>query len=159
MRSHSTTQITTHTLRKTTRYLNVFATPCNAGVPGYDNPEPTLESGVTGYFSRSQKLVRKAGVEGSNPPIGFLATSCADGTCVPPDGRSPDSERLKSVLASRWQVPDRETAFLMNAFYGELNKGRSTANRPLPECQAAAERGDRLIAVRQALRAHRPSRD
>ena len=34
----------------------------------------------------------------------------------------------KSVLASLWQVPDRETALLMNAFYGELAKGRTQAH-------------------------------
>src|SRR5207244_7075386 len=28
----------------------------------------------------------------------------------------------KSVLASLWQVPDRETALLMNSFYGEIAK-------------------------------------
>src|SRR5207237_2773506 len=33
----------------------------------------------------------------------------------------------KSVLASLWQVPDRETAQLMNAFYDGLAKGRSQA--------------------------------
>ena len=33
----------------------------------------------------------------------------------------------KAVLASLWQVPDRETALLMNTFYGELAKGRSQA--------------------------------
>lgn len=33
----------------------------------------------------------------------------------------------KSVLASLWQVPDRETALLMNTFYSELAKGRSQA--------------------------------
>jgi CHAT domain-containing protein len=33
----------------------------------------------------------------------------------------------KGVLASLWQVPDRETALLMNTFYGELAKGRSQA--------------------------------
>lgn len=33
----------------------------------------------------------------------------------------------KAVLASLWSVPDRETALLMNAFYGELAKGRSQA--------------------------------
>jgi CHAT domain-containing protein len=33
----------------------------------------------------------------------------------------------KGVLASLWQVPDRETALLMNAFYGEIAKGQSQA--------------------------------
>src|SRR5438105_8666682 len=33
----------------------------------------------------------------------------------------------KGVLASLWQVPDRETALIMNAFYGELTKGKSQA--------------------------------
>lgn len=31
----------------------------------------------------------------------------------------------KSVLASLWQVPDRDTALLMNTFYGEIATGRS----------------------------------
>lgn len=33
----------------------------------------------------------------------------------------------KAVLASLWQVDDRETAYLMNAFYGELTQGKSQA--------------------------------
>ncbi len=33
----------------------------------------------------------------------------------------------KAVLASLWQVPDSETARLMNSFYGELARGRSQA--------------------------------
>src|SRR5262249_19044814 len=33
----------------------------------------------------------------------------------------------RSVLASLWQVPDRDTALLMNAFYTELAAGRSSA--------------------------------
>ena len=34
---------------------------------------------------------------------------------------------VKYIIMSLWQVPDRETAFLMNTFYGELAKGRTQA--------------------------------
>jgi tetratricopeptide (TPR) repeat protein len=49
----------------------------------------------------------------------------------------------KGVLASLWQVPDRETALLMNAFYSELAGGRS---QPEALRQAQLQR----IAARQA---------
>lgn len=56
----------------------------------------------------------------------------------------------KGVLASLWQVPDRETARLMNAFYGELTKGRSQAEA-LRQAQLS-----RITARRQQFGAAHP---
>src|SRR3954452_19158981 len=56
----------------------------------------------------------------------------------------------KGVLASLWQVPDRETALLMNTFYGELAKGSSQAEA-LRQAQL-----QRIGARRQQLGAAHP---
>ncbi len=56
----------------------------------------------------------------------------------------------KSVLASLWQVPDRETALLMNAFYSELAQGRRQV-----EALRNAQR-QRLAARREQFGAAHP---
>ena len=55
-----------------------------------------------------------------------------------------------AVLASLWQVPDRETALLMNTFYGELAKGRSQA-QALREAQL-----QQIVARRKGFAAAHP---
>jgi tetratricopeptide (TPR) repeat protein len=56
----------------------------------------------------------------------------------------------KAVLASLWQVPDRETALLMNTFYGEIAKGRGQAGA------LRAAQLQRIAARRDAFGAAHP---
>ena len=54
----------------------------------------------------------------------------------------------KGVLTSLWQIPDRDTAFLMNAFYSALSKGRTqTQALQQAQLQRIAARRDQFGAA------------
>jgi CHAT domain-containing protein len=69
--------------------------------------------------------------------------------------RSLLSAGAKSVVVSLWAVPDGPTADLMTTFYEQFaanaQSGASGASKPGDSKPGAAQRGDRAVAMRQAM--------